>query len=370
MDGYMINVKRPDVFKVEKLKGLSGPVQILKSIDPNLENSPVTKIIVTTEKLLQDEYLCIEDDLLDKWTSHGDIGYVDSKGIVRIVLSRLANANTLLVTEQCDNLCLFCSQPPKKIDDTILYAFAALSIVSFNTNKVIGISGGEPLLNYDAISNFFEILNKFNNTTPLHILTNGRTFKSLDITKLITKNIKGRYVEFGIPLYSTNSRIHDELVNAKGAWDDTIRGLINAGNHGLPIELRIIPTSKNKHEISAIIELALTAFNQIRSISIMNLEHTGWAKRNWKSLYIPPQDYALELINACALQDRYKVNINLFNYPLCHIPDSIHKHAQKSISDWKNVYTNDCKHCSIRTDCCGFFVSEKNKVTIPVGRII
>ena len=366
----MSKVTRPDVFEIESLKGLSGPVQIIKEKAPELENSPVTKIIVSSDKNFQGEHIQIWDHSLDKWTSHGDIGYVDSKGKIRIVLSHLANANTLLVTEQCDNLCLFCSQPPRETDDVILYAFAALSIVAFNTKKVIGISGGEPLLNYSAFSNFFEILDKFNNKTPLHILSNGRAFKNVDVTKAIKEKIKNRDVEFGIPLYSSNSKIHDELVNAKGAWDDTIKGLINAGNHGIPIELRIIPTKLNKHEIAAIIELALTCFNNIHSISIMNLEHTGWAKRNWKSLYISPQSYKLELLKACALQDRFKVKINLFNYPLCHIPDSIHSHAQKSISDWKNIYTNDCKYCTLISDCGGFFVSDKNKVTIPVGRII
>ena len=367
----MNNVERPDLFTIDALKGLSGPVQILKNNSRHsLINAPITQVLLSNDESSQSEHFTVWNAELDKWTTHGDIGYIDHKGKIRIVLSKLANANTLLVTERCDNLCLFCSQPPREVDDTILYAYAASSIVSFNTGSVIGISGGEPLLNRKAIFNFFDILNKFENKTPLHILTNGRAFKDKTFTKSIQEKITGREVQFGIPLYSTNSVIHDRLVNADNAWSETIKGLINAGNHGIPIELRIIPTQQNVHELSAIIEMAATSLNHISSISIMNLEQTGWARKNWEQLYLHPSEYTEQLTAACSLKERFKININLFNYPLCHIPEELHKHCHKSISDWKNIYPKECNYCIVKSKCCGFFSSCKDMVTTPIGRIL
>src|SRR3546814_5110315 len=53
--------------------------------------------------------------------------------------------NTLLVTERCDQLCVMCSQPPRKthVDRFALLTQACLLAPP---NLVIGITGGEPTL--------------------------------------------------------------------------------------------------------------------------------------------------------------------------------------------------------------------------------
>ena len=366
----MNNAIRPDTFDFEELQGLFGPVLILKREDNDYSQTPLPKLLISNKLPSDKSIKTIWSSEIDKWTNHGDVGFVDARGKIRITLCKSANANTLLVTERCDNLCLFCSQPPREVNDQILFAYAAQSLISFNSQDVIGISGGEPLINKQAILNFFKVLNQFDNKTPLHILSNGRAFKDSDFTNLFKSAASGRSVEVGIPLYSTTSRIHDYLVNSQGAWKETIAGLINAGNKGILIELRIIPTSFNYHEISAIVEMALTCFNFISRISIMNLEQTGWAKKNWNELYIKPEQYGAELVSACSLSKRYGCEVALFNYPLCHIPNSVHKHARKSISDWKNTYPKECNYCTLKHECGGFFTSIKEMEVKPKGRII
>jgi hypothetical protein len=66
----------------------------------------------------------------------GDIGIINNGNMIRVILSRRANHNTVLVTERCNNLCLFCSQPPKKSNDDWLLTQSALAIASF------GLDGG------------------------------------------------------------------------------------------------------------------------------------------------------------------------------------------------------------------------------------
>ncbi|MCY7297064.1 His-Xaa-Ser system radical SAM maturase HxsC [Alteromonas sp. a30] len=366
----MTKALRPDVFYLEELKNIFGPVQILKQPAPELSNLPIPKLIIDRNSKTDESSTVAWCPLIDKWAEHGDIAFADGRGKIRIVLSKKANANTLLVTEQCDNLCHFCSQPPRKIDDKILFAFAAQSIVSFNSHHVIGISGGEPLLDQSSIFNFFKILDEFKNKTPLHILSNGRAFKDKAFTKRFIESAKLRDVEIGIPLYSTSSRIHDYLVNKEGAWNDTVKGLINAGNMGLPIEIRVIPTKQNYCEISAIVEMALTCLNSITRISIMNLEQTGWAKKNWNNLYVKPDKYLDELENACQLGNRFGTEISLFNYPLCHLNSSLYKYSKKSISDWKNTFPSNCNYCVEKEQCGGFFTSTKNIEVKPLGQIL
>jgi len=360
---------RQDLFYNDSLKDIFGPVQILKRKDSDL-GSMLPKIYINSIVDCGVDVVQFNDEMINQWTTHGDIGYADGKGKIRVALSQSANANTLLVTERCDNLCLFCSQPPRNVNDEILFAYAAQSIIAFNSKKVIGISGGEPLLTPNYIINFFTILNQFENKTPLHILSNGRAFSRKKFANDFHELNKERFVMVGVPLYGTTSKVHDRLVNSHGAWSETIAGLINAGNAGIEIELRIIPTQYNFSEISSIIELAASCFNHIASISIMNLEQTGWAKRNWSELYVEPESYQDELVKSCQMSKRFGIDISLFNYPLCHIPHEIHHHAKKSISDWKNVYTDTCDSCILKSNCGGFFSSVKDKWTHPEERIL
>ena len=66
----------------------------------------------------------------------------------------------------------------------------------------------------------------------------------------------------------------------------------------------------------------------------------------------------------------YSFDISLFNYPLCHISEELHKFAKKSISDWKNSFPAECEYCTIKSDCGGFFASIKNMEVVPKGRIL
>lgn len=365
----MTSPLREDSFYNDSLKGVFGPIQILKRKDTSI-SSLLPKVYINSIGDSDEQLLRINDERIDDWTEHGDVVYADGRGKVRVALSQSANANTLLVTERCDNLCLFCSQPPRNVNDEILFAYAAQAIIAFNSKKVIGISGGEPLLIPKYILNFFKVLNQFGNKTPLHILSNGRAFSKKSFVDDFYKMNTERFVMVGVPLYGTSSKVHDKLVQSKGAWSETIAGLINASNAGIEIELRIIPTQLNYTEISSIIELALSCFNRIASISIMSLEQTGWAKKNWSELYIAPSAYHEELVKSCLMGKRFGVDVSLFNYPLCHIPKEVHHYAKKTISDWKNVYEEACFSCALKNDCGGFFTSIKDKWINPEGRIL
>ncbi len=293
--------------------------------------------------------------------SDGDIAIVSKNGNIRVILSRVANHNTVLVTERCDNLCLFCSQPPKPQDDSWLLTQASLAIAAFNSSTVIGVSGGEPLIYRDDFLTFLDFIIDHSSITQLHILTNGRAFSDSVFTKNILLRSKKIDICFGVPLYSCLPEVHDELVGAEGAFLETVRGLINAGNSGLNIELRVIPTQQNINELSAIIEFAGRVFSNISQVSIMNLEAEGFARKNWSTLYTEPSSYSEQLVKAKKMAERCSLDIILFNYPLCHLPNALHNIAVQSISDWKNYYPIECKNCNLKPNCGGFFKSSQGR---------
>lgn len=364
----MVDTIRKDIFRgVGVDKQLSGYV-LLRKEAPDSYNDYLEQVLVRPSSINckyrpVDFCACIiEDDELFDSIDDGDVGFYTGKGSLRVILSRKANHNTLLVTERCDNLCLFCSQPPKEKDDDELIVQAALAISAFRSRSLIGVSGGEPLLSQKNFLRFLDIIAKFSPETSLHVLSNGRAFSDSGFSRDVANRCGQFMVNFGIPLYSVSDEIHDFLVGSEGAFRETVKGLINAGNCGIPIELRVIPTSYNFGDLELIVDFASRVFSSISQISIMNLEPTGWAKKNWDDLYVCPSVYSSDIRKAIDCGDRAGVPVVLFNYPLCHLPIDLHRCAVKSISDWKNYYPKECNECVFQGDCGGFFASSRGRV--------
>ncbi|NKC16053.1 MAG: radical SAM protein [Gammaproteobacteria bacterium] len=119
----------------------------------------------------------IDSPVFEQQFSPGDIVRLDPRaGRVRTLLSQRANANTLLVTERCNNRCTFCSQPPNGLPDNWLYHDATLALLNYNASDMVGISGDEPTLNQQGLERLLSALGEAGLNTPLHILSNGRAF--------------------------------------------------------------------------------------------------------------------------------------------------------------------------------------------------
>ncbi len=314
------------------------------------------------------EWRVIDEDLYNS-IEDGDIGLLNRNGWIRIILSKRANHNTILVTEQCDSKCRFCSQPPKDLDDSNLLAQAGLAISAFQYEGVVGISGGEPLLYGEKLLDFLKVCTSNSPQTSYHILTNGRALKDFAFAQKLAKTAKEN-TTLGIPLHATSEHLHDYLAGASGAFRETVQGLLHASGLGIPVELRIIPTQGNYRSIPEIIEFAGRILSNISQISVMNLEPMGWAKQNWKDLYLSPLEYSSHLEQAIKTSQHCDIPVSLFNYPLCHLPMSLWPHSVRSISDWKNFYPEECEGCDEIGNCCGFFTSSQRSFFDQPRRII
>ena len=307
--------------------------------------------------------------LFDVFTQ-GDIVWADSRRkVLQSIISSKSTANTLLVTEQCDNRCQFCSQPPKELPDDYLYERAALALLNFDGAEFVGVSGGEPTLNRQSFLAFMRLLKSFDCKTPLHILTNGRRFSDTQFIEELSPFVQSKDILWGIPLYGYSGNLHDDLVQADGAFVETYNGLLNLAAIGQSVELRIVPVQRNISELPRIVELVANSFPFVTMISIMNLEPKGWARKNYSSLNVPIKQQVLYLEKSISIASIHGITVNLFNYPLCLIPNSIWDCACQSISDWKNYYPEPCQYCDVIDKCGGFFTSANGKFIEPLEPI-
>src|SRR5262249_13688331 len=95
----------------------------------------------------------------------------------------------------------------------------------------------------------------------------------------------------------------------------------------------------------------------VAHVAFMGLEMMGYVKTNLKDLWIDPYDYKCELEAAVTLLSGVGMNVSIYNHQLCVLPRSLWPYAQKSISDFKNIYLEECGKCSVVAECGGLFRS-------------
>jgi His-Xaa-Ser system radical SAM maturase HxsC len=253
-----------------------------------------------------------------------------------------------------------CCQPPTKKNDIDFLVEQNLELIKSAPKNlpIIGISGGEPTL---AGEHFFKLLSAIRQYLPnttIHILTNGRTFANGNYVERL-KEVGDDKLLLGIPVHSDSSLIHDKISGIKNSFNETIIGLYNLAAFGMAIELRIIINNLNYKRLLNLSDFIFKNLSFVTCVSFIAMEYIGFAVKNSKQIWIEPIDYIQNLTKATVNLNSWNIDVSLFNLPLCLLPDELQTFACRSISDWKNSYTDICQECSKQNDCCGLFSTSK-----------
>jgi His-Xaa-Ser system radical SAM maturase HxsC len=286
----------------------------------------------------------------------GDIVAAHSDGLINTLYRVDSFHNTILATERCNSNCLMCSQPPKDRNDggrLFNIYHKAIPLIPKDCME-LGISGGEPTLLGDLFFELLESLKAHLPNTELHLLTNGRSFAWNDMAERLAK-IENPRLMLGIPLYADYYHVHDYIVQAKDAFNQTMLGLHNLARYGIRIEIRVV---LHKETIPRLARLARYIYKNLpfaEHVAFMGLEHIGYTPHNMEKLWIDPYDYREELEEAVEFLSLQGMNVSIYNSQLCVLPEQLWPYCRKSISDWKNSYLPTCGNCSKFADCGGLF---------------
>jgi len=292
------------------------------------------------------------------YVAAGDILRIDpTSQHVRVLYRRSSPYNSLLVTERCNSKCLMCSQPPVARDDGYLVEelLRAVPLMSRSTAE-IGITGGEPTLLGENLFRLLRALRDCLPRTSVHLLSNGRRFQQLDLARRLA-DVRHPDLVLGIPLYADVAERHDYVVQAHGAFDETIRGLLNLGRFKQRIELRVV---LHKQTIDRLPDLARYITRNLpfaEHVALMGLELMGYARPNLELLWMDPAEYQEPLAAAVHSLDRAGLTVSIYNSQLCVMAPELWPFAKSSISDWKRLYLPECDGCAVRHQCGGFFGS-------------
>ena len=294
----------------------------------------------------------------------GDIIHVSEDGRrVTVLWKNSARHNALLLTEQCDNYCLMCSQPPKDRDDAWLFdrARKVISLLPQGPGA-LSLTGGEPTLHADAFLGLLEHCKRVAPGLSLHLLSNGRRFADPQFTRRYAAvglaDIIGRHP--GLRARAGPARFHRQ---AAGAFNETVHGILNLASLGQAVEIRVVVQRHTAPVLPGLAAFIVRNLPFVAQVALMGLEMTGLARPNSPLVWADPADYQRELAEAVEILTTAGIATRIYNHQLCVLDRRLWPYAVRSISDWKNDYLDICRTCSVRDACGGVFTTSGNRLS-------
>jgi His-Xaa-Ser system radical SAM maturase HxsC len=304
------------------------------------------------------------------YLADGDVlGFDHSSGKFRTLFRQKSAHNSFLVTERCNNYCLMCSQPPKDVDDRWILSEIKESLPLIDqATSALTFTGGETLSDWE---DFITVLKECRDrlpTTAIQVLTNGRAFANSTIVDA-WKDIGHPNLMAAIPVYASVDHIHDHVVQAKGAFDETVLGILKLKDRGQRVEIRVVLHALTAPIIEETGRWIARNLPFVDHVALMGLENTGFAIANDAMLWMDPMDYGDGLAKAVDHLSAAGVNVSVYNLPKCVLPKSVWPHAVQSISDWKNNFVEECHRCDEKSSCSGFFTTGRPRYSRGVRAI-
>ena len=290
--------------------------------------------------------------------SDGDIVALDQQGGVRTLFRPASDHNALFVTERCNSNCLMCSQPPKDRDDVRHFLAVNEQLLRLipPATSTLGITGGEPTLLRDHLFRLLALLKEHLPNTRIHLLTNGRLFAWPEFAERMAA-LGHPDLVLGIPLYSDAATVHDYIVQARGAFDQTVTGLHHLARWQVPVELRVVLHKLSIPRLQQLAEYVYRNLPFVAHVAFMGLEPTGYTPYHRDKLWLDPYEYQDQLAAAVEYLNVRGMQVSIYNLQRCLLPTGTWAFARQSISDWKNIYLPECEGCAEHSSCAGFFQS-------------
>jgi His-Xaa-Ser system radical SAM maturase HxsC len=287
----------------------------------------------------------------------------------RTLFRKSAKHNSFLATERCNNYCLMCSQPPKDVDDGWILEEIADSLPLLEAPlAAMTFTGGEPLTDWRGFIGLLAQCRDRLPLTALQVLTNGRAFSDSGIVDAWA-GVKHPDLIAAIPVYAAVDHIHDHVVQAKGAFDETVLGILKMKDRRQRVEIRVVLHALTAPVIAETCRWIARNLPFVDHVALMGLENTGFAIANDALLWIDPMDYRDALAESVDLLSAAGVAVSVYNLPRCVLDPSVWPYAVQSISDWKNGYVDECDRCGEKSRCSGLFTSGRPKLSRGIAAI-
>jgi len=246
--------------------------------------------------------------------------------------------------------------------------FSAVEVKEFirethlKTGDCIELSGGEPTLH----RGFFDLC-RFavqNSDAEVWLLSNGRRFQDWGFAKdFASTGCKGAL----IALHSHSPLIHDEITEVKGSFYETLIGLDNLQELGVPLIIRFIAMRQNYRDAADFIKLIVERFPKQR-VLFSGLCYMGLAGQRLEKLGVRFSEVRKYVEPALRIASEKEVRASLHLMPVCVFDPSYWKYFDSELSEedaafnyWATLkiakednefgYPLLCETCELKPQC-------------------
>lgn len=286
----------------------------------------------------------------------GDVVAVTpERNFVEVLYRETDLHHTVFLTNRCNSRCIMCSQPPTKHDDSWLVGEANdIAAHIRHSPAVLGFTGGEPLLLGTALRELLDTFHRYHPNTQFDVLTNGRLFAEPMLANKLLSDLQPS-VSWMVPIYGHADFLHDYVVRAEGAFDQTIDGLLTLQRFRQQVQLRTVLIKPVLAVLPELCTFIARNFPFVREVALMGCEPTGFALATADECRLDVAEWGEQISQAVDILTIARIPAIIMNVPLCALPQRLRGLAHRSISDWKQVYAAECMACSAREQCCGLF---------------
>ena len=266
---------------------------------------------------------------------------------------------TLFVTEKCNSNCIMCpmSLASRKRGLSISRDEWPDIVAQIPSDVMhITITGGEPFLEYTYLLPVMDQINKRFPFAEVLVLTNGRALSVQKLFDQVSPLITDQYC-FAIPIHASNSELHDRITQTPGSFRQAIKGIRNLSAIGARIEVRIVGHQQNQVDLNNAFRMLVDTGTKIQVINLIAMEMMGCAAANRDALWVDYDKLAGSAEEGIRYAMLHGVDVGLYNFPLCALPNHLWPLARLSITPSKIRFYDECKDCREYHACGGLFFS-------------
>lgn len=283
----------------------------------------------------------------------------------------------LAVGYECNHQCICCplttfDRLHKKIELEDIKA--RIEMIPLTTTNHIVLSGGEPMLHPDIFNILDYLAEKHFSIT---ILSNSSKCKNKAFAKQFSQY---NQLEIVTAIHSSSPMLHDEMTGVSGSLLETLEGLDNLVENGIPITVKHIINAKTLPTIIDTFDYLEKHFPPLVSFQFCSMDYSGRAEKNRSGLFVSRQEFVSGLENVLDLLESRmsrKRRITVIETPYCFADPYYWKYFEGStekllsyiapnIDDRDIAYEVDsacntgypqCQICSVQKYCSGIWSS-------------
>lgn len=288
------------------------------------------------------------------------------------------NSSYLAVGYTCNHKCICCPlttyntlHKPLSLEDIKII----VSKPEFQTEpKHVIISGGEPMLHPD----FFNILDHlFKNEFAITIFTNASQCAKKDFVAKIKSIVPNDRIDIVTAIHSNLPQIHDKITGVNGSLFETLEGLDNLIDVGIPITIKNILSKLTIKTLSQTFMYLDEHFRTNTSFQFCSMDYSGKANKNIEELFVTMEEiqpYLEETLDFLEVKQR---KFSIIETPLCSTdpyywkyfeiqkgnldayiaPTESNQFLNTKFESQCGAYYKECDQCSVQKWCPGTWVT-------------